>query len=147
MKKLLFIIVLISGCTFTDELHYSVDPKLKPIVDRFFAEARAHGFNYEGYSATIMLDDIETSGLTIQHEIPVVKVDRNYFNERVNGTEYQRLCLEYIVFHELGHAWISPEHVEGDEDLMSAFGPIHQYAKYPEKREAMLNRFFKMRKK
>jgi len=50
--------------------------------------------------------------------------------------------LKLIVFHELGHAWIS-DHVHGDQDLMSKYPPIHKYASDPQARKAMLKRFFK----
>lgn len=143
MKKYLIILVVLCSCNFTDELHQSADPKLKPFLDKFHAEALKRGHDYRYSDVVLKFEQINSAGATKLGAVPIAKIDPDYFNERITGDEYQVLCIEFTIFHELGHALFSPDHVPGENDLMSEFPPIHDYAKYPDRREEILNRFFK----
>lgn len=145
MRTLFLILCLaFTSCDFTDQIHQTSDPELRPFLELFHQEALKRGHDYRSVDVSLILvKELRTAGLTTYKSIPVAQVNLDYFNERVNGDEYQRRALEFVVFHELGHAIFMRGHAEGDGELMSEHPPIHDYAKYPDKREAMLNRFFK----
>lgn len=107
-----------SSCSLDlmDTKHWDVCPEAKVHVDKFYKEAANRGIHLQHENLIISLkkqgDNPDNWGLTWGTNPPVITLDYNY----VKGFDITAkdsvgfLMIEYLVFHELGHALLYRPH-------------------------------------
>lgn len=129
MKKP-FIILLFSlfGCSdLIDESHFEVDKRLLPFVNNFYNEARKNKINIQHNYLIALIDEqsLEINGSSeVNSSIPKIHINSKFFKENdgyVQGNDSIGFySIQYVVFHELGHALLYRGHVS---DFMSIMNP------------------------
>lgn len=130
MKKVFFILPVLFGCTLTDEIHFEVDPTLKIYVNNFYSQAEKHGFIFQKDNLSIGLWDLQNGkdgayGMTYDqgNSYRLIKIDRKFVYDQLatfnlpdgikDSTHFY--FIEYVVFHELGHAILGRKHIGNDK--------------------------------
>lgn len=113
MKNKLLIIglLLLSNCELTDQNHFDIEKKLKPFVDSFYVESAKRGRTIQRDNLIVYFMPLKglmgrSMNLTT---IPTVQIDPGIFNKYAK--EKKMLIIEYVVFHELGHALLNRDHL------------------------------------
>lgn len=133
MGKTLFVFILF-GCTLTDVVHFDIDPSLKVYVNNFYNQAEKRGFIFQKDNLAVELGNLQNGkdgayGMTYGPG-DIIKIDREFANDQIthfnlpNGIKDSThfYFLEYVVFHELGHAVLARKHldVEGNMTIMTS---------------------------
>lgn len=120
---------------------YYVAPELRDAVHQFFIEAAARGLEIPHDGLTVIFHDLtgDTIGLSNGHRS--VFIDRET-TLMLDNSEEDRLTLECLVFHELGHALLRREHT-GGLSLMNSSGQSDLfYKRFPSIRKHMIDELF-----
>lgn len=108
MKFFTFLLLFFS-CDFIDQDHFEIDPNLRRYVDKFYIEANARGYNIQHQNLIVRFGSLGNKlwGQSDHNStIPTVTISSDnfeYLNESI---------VEYVVFHELGHALLYRDHSE-----------------------------------
>lgn len=120
MKKIIFLIILVSFSCKEYSPVYNVDPELKPFVDSFFHEGEIRGVFLPNdnlimiFSSDSLINGMPYNGYT-KYETgynadPQIRSYINFAYFKANNNPYSRLCLESTIFHELGHGILKRQH-------------------------------------
>ena len=145
-KILTLLFITLNSCSFIDSEHYSVDPKLKPFVDQFYNEAMNRKIRLQKDRLYVSVGDISGSyqAITVRDEIVKVMVAPwvvNRFHKNDSATFYQ---LQYVIYHELGHALLHRGHTYGVKSIMDVDGKIQdEYSNNKALRKELINELFK----
>lgn len=117
MKYVIIAIIFCSCADFTDERHFEVDARLKPFVDEFYRQGKLNGLNIQrdNLIATIeKCDNPEAYGESIDDAfIPTIHIDPDFFQSVIAFNDsLSNYHIQYVVFHELGHALLKRHHTE-----------------------------------
>lgn len=126
----------ISACSFIDESHYHVDPRLKRSVDLFLSEAEKRGFTVYTDGLHIVVGDIESTGLYQKGKsISIITVNE----ATLKATDQSG--LDYIIFHEMGHH-IGRDHND-EYSIMNPNKYVGDFRMNPEKKEILIDELFR----
>lgn len=151
MKTILFALlsIALASCSMQDENHYSIDPSVRIFVDRFYAEARAHGINLQQNRLTLILKNLgEHAGAGVEgvsvYDMDEINLDINYvINKLKTENHFDSLDVEYVVFHELSHYLLHRGHVES-YSIMTPDGLFKaDFSTDPDKRKILIDELFK----
>lgn len=146
MKKRLVTIALTCAITFLltrccdlFDTGYCIDRRLVPYVDNFYQEAALRGVELRTDELTVSLASIKQFGRTYFGK--KVKINLSVFDSYTEyGTKYSEE-VEFIIFHELGHALLDLRHREGNS-IMAESPAIRAYVGKPEVRKQLLDELF-----
>ena len=143
MKKFLIIFLLFSACEDRDETF--IEPSLQSYLDLFVYEAALRGKNINptGYFIRFeegVLQKYGGIGATIKNnkKQDLILFDKKYFEENPN-------LLEWVFFHEGGHAWLNKDHEQQKFSIMNTTMRSFDFKDYqaPLDREYLLDDLFK----
>jgi len=152
MKRLIIAISLtLTSCldpfNFTDSDHWDVCQEAKIHVEQFYKEAAKRGIHLQHENLLISLKHQENNpdnwGMTWSTTPPIITLDYNY----VKGFDISAkdsvgfLMIQYLVFHELGHALLGRSHT----NTFTIMNPTNLHAEYYnlEKRTKLIDELFK----
>lgn len=112
MKKVILLLAVIAtSCNLLPEPELAYDPGLALLVDRFYADAEAHGRHLDRGHLVIGFADLR----------PDLGGDSNRKGTvRINSRYKNRHDLQWIVYHELGHALLHRGHTPGNTSIMAS---------------------------
>lgn len=148
MKTCISIVCLLFAAACTEfDVHpeYRVETPLRPYADQFFKEAAARGVHLKKENLVVILRDRlineeGTFGLSFKEGSQrVVFIDRDYFNTYENSEYPER--IEFMVFHEFGHAILGLPHIDLPNSIMSA-KECALCGQYLKNRDELLNELF-----
>lgn len=155
MKRLVItIIILLTGCQFVDQPHFEVDPRLEHWVNKFYEAGVARGVDLQKDFLTVQFTRHQKGdelGRGKCGKFPWVEISYYEYSYRMtafgHGKQVDSLALEYLIFHELGHAWVCRGHC-GSYSIMETGSGNKTYYPYQHKdstafRERMLDEMFK----
>lgn len=123
-------------CDFLDP-GYEIDPRLQPYVDNFYQEAAQRGVSLRDDDLKVSLASISQFGRTYFDK--VIKINAKVFDSYTESGQKYSEEVEFIIFHELGHALLHLEHTEG---IMAKSPAIRAYVGKPEVRKRLLDEMF-----
>lgn len=98
MKR--FVLFFLASCSFVDEPHYYVDPRLEWVVDSFYQEGVNRGVFVRRYGLVVTIENIDTPGrFEYGRQVSKIIINQVFFEHGYPDS----LALQYIVFHEFGH--------------------------------------------
>ncbi len=156
MKKLITVLIAITvvglfvGLEFmahkNQVLHrtHFVSHELIGPVNKFFEEAESNDIYLSRRGLTVILHTLDGDKIGLSTGEKTVWVDRKFVQyDLSDGTEFSRLMLEYLVFHELGHALLGRDHEDHELSIMnSACQSAAAYAEFPTARKMMIAKLF-----
>lgn len=116
MKKLLFLLLIISACAGDDENPkpiYRIDPAFQTQVDAFYAEALARGHGEFEKENLIVQEYDRTSQPNSNTSYAYKKKGQNYI-EVYKADPFN--CREAIVFRELAHLLLKKPYIEDNSN-------------------------------
>lgn len=136
------LLLILSSCVFTDENHFDIEDSLKPYVDKFYAEATARGQkiqhdNLLAYTTGALKHREGASGQSMPGGLPTIRIADDLM--ALGDT----LLIEYVVFHELGHALLYREHQEGFTMMSTKDYLIPDYKYRPHLRKELIDELFR----
>ena len=114
-------VVIAAACA--NEERYAIEPDLELFVDRFYSEGEARGLIIERENLIVMikndLNKIDQAwGLSKRKGGQrFVYIDREYYDDMLRGNNLEE--IEFLVFHELGHALLGRGHLTGVKSIMN----------------------------
>lgn len=138
-------IILFALCSCTDfdqTLSYQVDPKLAPFVDSFYAEAQKRGITLYKDNLIVRFTD-NCPGCngrsTVEGDQRVVVINRWSYDGYITDSA----AIEFLVFHELGHALLYRPHNDPALSIMAADAPLRIYKGNDSLRTVLINELFR----
>ena len=96
---------MMASCTeFLDDNHFDVDPELEYYVNRFYEEGEARGVKIQRLNLLAAKSYAIKAGESIPGGIPYIRISGHLLDSK------DTLKIEYVVFHELGHALLYRDH-------------------------------------
>lgn len=138
-NQLIFLIALLSSCSFIDDPIYSIDPEIEFYYDIFIEEGKNRGVDYSGRDIIMYFGDLD--GLFGLH------VTRNFDNvieiviDRESWDNNNIIVKQVTVYHELGHALLYRDHNSNCESIMATGLPC-KYNYFRNNREEMFDELF-----
>lgn len=114
MKRFAYsvIIIITASCGF-DPSEYWIQPELKVYVDNFYQEAAIRGVSLRTEYLTVSITNLNgTFARTLDNRS--VHINSKLFKDRTEYSEF----VEFILFHELGHALLKRDHTKNLKSLM-----------------------------
>lgn len=156
MKALIGILLLLCSCNFTDTDHWSICDEVKIHVDAFYREAAKRGIHIQHDNMQISLKKSMNEygygarGYTYSSNPPIITLDTDYVLDLVNRSKTSRrphakedsLQLQYLVFHELGHAVLFRDHNQGFSIMGIPRGYEMEYANDADQRVLLIDELF-----
>lgn len=137
--KVSFLFLLVSCTEFLDDNHFDVHPELEYYVNRFYEEGEARGIKLQKVLLANKTYAIK-GGESIPGGIPYIRISGHLLDSK------DTLRIEYVVFHELGHALLYRDHQ--DNSIMSTNDyMIPQYKTNPVIREELIDELWQTRKR
>jgi hypothetical protein len=121
-----------------------VAPQVKAHVDNFFAAAESHGVDINRRGLTVILHSFageDTLGCSYGEKTIWIN-RRTVLLDHLEPTEYNRLYIEALVFHELGHALLWRDHEWGTSIMNCCSQSVETYIHSPRYREHMISQMF-----
>jgi hypothetical protein len=142
MKNILILLVLCS-CDYTDADHWEVAPELKDAVDQFYIQSAARGIYLQHQNMQMGIGQLEVPavGRSYGMDPPVVIIDETFLR-RLNFPR-DSLMLQYIVFHELGHAMLGRDHANGFTIMTPHDETMANYCSNAKERNELINELFR----
>lgn len=142
-------IFILSACDTTDQEHFDVQPELRTYVNQFFIEAGTRNAIVHKQDLMISIKSLPKEspawGMTYYENPIKIVIDKDFYYKNY-GSEEGRLKIEYIVFHELGHALLGRAHVETYSIMNYKTAYIEYYASSTSCRKALIDELFQNRK-
>jgi len=109
--------LLTAGCQQPFGEEYVVEQELQPYVESFHQEASARGrIILEENLIMIIKDDLGYRGLSLWRSGQrLIYIDREYYNYH----KQEHDVIEFVVFHEMGHAFLGREHTDNYNSIMN----------------------------
>ncbi|MFD0997721.1 hypothetical protein ACFQ21_00315 [Ohtaekwangia kribbensis] len=141
-------LLLLAGCTgcgsfdFDQTLEYTIDARLQKHVDAFFLEAEQRGIYIPKENLTVcIVDDLGASGRGFKNgQQSIVKISRDAYEWYISQGEEE--VIEFLMFHELGHAVLNREHCDPKYSIMAQGLSMHTYEGDSVKRAALVDELF-----
>lgn len=113
MKKLLFLLLIVAGCSSEDPtpVKYEIDPQFAVQVNAFYAEAQARGLTFE--QTNLIVRPI-TSGTTVSRCF--MEAGQRYIEILVLDPS---ACQELPVFREMARALMNKPYVSVGDVIMN----------------------------
>lgn len=133
----ILLVFLLTSCTeFLDDNHFDIDPELEYYVEKFYKEGEARGVKIQRLNLLAAKSYAIKAGESIPGGIPYIRISGHLIDSR------DTMKIEYVVFHELGHALLYRDHE--DNSIMSTNDYlIPQYKTNPSLRKELIDELFK----
>lgn len=128
------LILILSSCSFIDDEHEYTDERVSVYVERFYQEAKDRGINPP--KAVVVIGSVKGWGVSSMDPFPKVTIDRT-----VIGNPDQKF-IEYVIFHELGHAVLKRDHCDGFSIMTASPESAFNLWIKGEQREELLDELF-----
>jgi hypothetical protein len=151
MRFTIFIVVafaLTSCLDFSEETYYRIHPDFEYYVNEFYDSARAYGYDLQKERLSVdYLHDLEEQGAQgrtyYSGAMRLVALDYDIANMWVTRKYRQdSLCLERLIFHELGHALLHRDHIFDKPSIMNPGRTWQDYYTNEEKRAYYIRELF-----
>lgn len=144
MKYLFFVFLFLTACDFTDQIHVSVEPRLMPFYKSFIKNGLIRGIDLSESNVYVGFGDLRQKvylGLTEYDGIVRITIDSGFYNSYKNN-ERGLKRIEYIVYHELGHALLNRQHTL-DYSIMNGSVNMSEYSHNQYLRKKLIDELFK----
>lgn len=144
MKNILYIIsiLLFFSCELIDQNHFEVEAELRPFVANFYNEAYKRGRHIQHDNLMIYFSPL--SGLAGESmnftTIPTIHIDPTFFNKY--SKENKLAYIEYVVFHEMGHAMLNRDHIDAYTIMTSNNKLIKEFSNGNQTRTRLIDELF-----
>ncbi len=144
MKNALYIlsILFFCSCELIDQNHFDVEKELKPFVDNFYAESIKRGQHIQRENLMIYFSPLKgLAGESMNFtSIPTIHIDPTFFNKysKANAPLY----IEYVVFHEMGHAMLHRDHKDAYTIMTPNNKLIKEYSNNTQTRARLTDELF-----
>ncbi|GHM98826.1 hypothetical protein WSM22_03160 [Cytophagales bacterium WSM2-2] len=135
MKKPVFVLLLLlTRCSFIDEHHFEICPEARFYVDQFYSEAHTRGILIPKENLIVKIEESGLLGITY-HGVPSrVLLSASLF-------EKDSLFIEYVVFHEMGHAVLNREHCKA-YSVMNPNRYVSEFRQNPSEHKKLIDELF-----
>lgn len=139
MRWAAILLLAITSCN-SFEGEYAIERDLQIYVEAFYREAGARGVVLHRENLVVMVrEGLEANGswgLSKRNgRQRIVYIDAGYYDDMLRGGHTDR--VEFLVFHELGHALLGRHHISGVASVMNP-----QWHDYSDHRNEFLNELF-----
>lgn len=130
MKKIIFLLFTF-GCLspFDQELEYKIDDRVSEEVNAFFSEAEKRNIYIDKQNLIVIVTQPggrftkkgseNLAGLSItQGYQRIVFISEEFVVN--NQSEKRKLNIEFLIFHELGHALLYLNHIDNRDHIMNS---------------------------
>lgn len=104
-----------------DDQIYSVDERLEPYLQSFIIDAQEYGHDFTGSHVILRISNLHpySHGRTYMRRdgIAHVTLDSALYQLEMR---LDTVHLKYVVYHELGHAFLRKGHVDNCSNVMNA---------------------------
>jgi hypothetical protein len=149
MKTLIGIIISLCSCNFTDANHWDVCQEAKVHVESFYREAGKRGIRLQHLNMNIFKSDLihgspSAWGMTYSNTPPIISLDEDFVHRLTQSPirKSDSLLLQYVVFHELGHAVLLRDHNHDYSMMSSPVGYQSDYVDNAELRQKLIDELF-----
>jgi Zn-dependent peptidase ImmA (M78 family) len=105
------IILALTSCSLFEEPHWDIETDLSVWVEKFYTEAEKRGKIIQRQYLTVQFDGhIKYAGVS-ERGRHIVKINSAFFYQHFTINK-DSFAVEYVVFHELGHALMDKRHVD-----------------------------------
>lgn len=126
----LFFSITLLGCSdLIDERHFEVDERLIPFVNNFYKEAKKQNVKIQHDYLIALIDNDQAGDVLGESEknssIPKIHINSQFFKTNDYDYTYDSVgfySIQYIVYHELGHALLYRGHVYDHRSIMEPGG-------------------------
>jgi hypothetical protein len=135
-------IFILTSCDLIDQNHFEVEKQLRPYVDSFYAESNKRGRHIQ--HENLMISFSPLNGLAGESmdftTIPTIHIDPTFFNKysKANAFSY----IEYIIFHEMGHALLHRDHKDAYTIMTSNNKLLREYSNNTQTRTLLIDELF-----
>jgi hypothetical protein len=134
---LVIFMILFSSC---GELRWEIDPRLKDAVDLFYNEGAKRGMIFPRMGLIAKFGDLGTeNGNIVLGRAIRGPGQRMITITPVGWDDQHKTELEWVVLHELGHAWLNRNHTDGKSIMNPMVWGVGWYITDP---ETMLDELF-----
>lgn len=106
----------------TDEQIYSVDPRLEHYLCQFIDDGQKYGYDFSKSNIVLLISNSHPYSHGRAHlrsdNIAHVTIDSGLYYREMR---LDSVHLKYIIYHELGHAFLRKKHDDKCSSLMYAF--------------------------
>lgn len=110
----------LTGCEEPFGHEYVIDEELQPYADKFYAEGELRGWNLPRLNLIMVIkQDLEYRGLSLNRGGQrLIYIDSEYYHRAI---DYERdsVLIEFVVFHEMGHALLGRKHTDEYFSIMN----------------------------
>jgi len=139
------IIMLFGGCSSASLNHFVVEPRLTPYTNQFFREAHLRGVSVARKRVIVSIKSLPVKtgawGMTYYKNPVEIVVDQKFYLKNC-GTKEGRLLIEFIVFHEFGHALLHRPHTAAYSVMNAKLLEIVDYSCKPVCRKILIDELF-----
>jgi hypothetical protein len=144
-----FLFILLAECSFVDDYEYRIDPILEPYVNRFFQEAEDRGIRLSKINLVAVIepeipciDDGHCDAVSFRKNQRTILIAQRTIEEAKKspgGTS----VIEFVVFHELSHALLYKNHINGIHIMDCCGRALNLYVRDPQVRRKLLDDLFR----
>lgn len=147
MKKIIVLIIL-TGCSLFEQPHWDIDPDLEYWVNKFYFEAELRGKIIQKNYLTVSLSNkyMDEAGQSKKGRHLVYISSSFYYTHMIrNNSKSDSLAMEFVLFHELGHALLGNGHSDPYSIMNQCCTTYDKYTKENEVefRKDMIDKLFR----
>jgi hypothetical protein len=143
MKSMILIvgILMLANCELIDQNHFDIEIGLRPFVANFYDESIKRGVRVQRENLLVYLMKLDgLMGETMTSTaIPTIHIDEAIFDKYINK---KPLYIEYVVFHELGHALLHRDHLDSYTIMTANNKMLYSYDNSEQARKLLLDELF-----
>ena len=142
------IILIIASCGKITPNQFEVGKELRPYVFQFFIEAERRQIQVKRPNLIISIKSLPkvtlAYGMTYYTNPIEIVIDQDFYQKNCNSDQ-GKLKIQFILFHEFGHAILGRSHIEANSIMNAKTVGLDYYSCSQSCRNTLINELFQKR--